>query len=114
MPFDGTQIETPALRRALLLEALKNLPRNFEWNFWKVYKRTSCGAEGCAVGLACSMWPALEKARVVPERQTAWYGWSPESWDYRKIAKFLGMTEKQVKAIFFNEGPCGGHTYGGG
>jgi hypothetical protein len=33
MPFDGTQTETPALRRAILVDALRHeMPKGFTWD----------------------------------------------------------------------------------
>src|SRR4051812_42403690 len=45
MPFNGT--ETPAIRRARLIEALR-YDTEWEWNF--------CNSAGCAIGMARAIW----------------------------------------------------------
>jgi hypothetical protein len=53
MPFDGQNYDTPALRRARLIEALRaDMPEGFTWNFKTADKVSSCGTVGCAIGLA--------------------------------------------------------------
>ncbi len=52
MPFDGTEIDTPALRRARLIDALRHLPRLHRWDFAFAGGKVGCGSAGCAVGLA--------------------------------------------------------------
>jgi hypothetical protein len=52
MPFD-VATETPAIRRARLIEALRgNMPPNHEWNFTFSYEERGCGTAGCAIGVA--------------------------------------------------------------
>jgi hypothetical protein len=62
MPFDDNTIlsyreETPLDRRRQLIAALRNLPKEFEWNFVVARKKAECGSQGCALGLASILWP---------------------------------------------------------
>jgi len=62
MPFDDNTIlsyreETPLDRRRQLIAALRNLPKEFEWNFAVNRKKAECGSQGCALGLASILWP---------------------------------------------------------
>jgi hypothetical protein len=62
MPFDDNAIlsyreETPLDRRRQLIAALRNLPKEFEWNFAVDRKKAECGSQGCALGLASILWP---------------------------------------------------------
>lgn len=44
--------------RQRLIEALRApMPTGFEWDFRIVYDKTDCGTAGCAIGLACELWP---------------------------------------------------------
>lgn len=55
MPFD-VAIEAPALRRAVLIEALRQqMPKGFIWDYSLGYDKRSCGTAGCALGLAVAL-----------------------------------------------------------
>jgi len=74
--------ETPAIRRARSIEALRApMPENFEWKFDTVYKRTECGAVGCALGVAMDIGVV---ARFTVE----------------SVAEALGLTFNDAVAIF--------------
>jgi hypothetical protein len=62
MPFDDNTIlsyreETPLDRRRQLIAALRDLPKEFEWNFAVARGEAECGSQGCALGLASILWP---------------------------------------------------------
>jgi hypothetical protein len=77
MPFD-VATETPAARRARLIEALRApMPEDFEWDFEEVSRETTCGTVGCAFGLSELIWP-----------------------DYDGGHEWFGLTEKQSSDIF--------------
>jgi hypothetical protein len=50
MPYDGVDITT--VNRVRLIEALRDIPVNFRWNFETWHAPSQCGTVGCAVGLA--------------------------------------------------------------
>lgn len=51
MPFD-VATETPAIRRARLIEALRReMPPNHTWRFSAVFHKNGCGTVGCAIGV---------------------------------------------------------------
>lgn len=86
MPFDGLT-ETPAIRRARLIEALREpMPARFEWDFCNIVSITKCGTAGCALGLANVIWPGaigrLCNATVVGE--------------------FFGVTANDVDLVFYD------------
>ena len=90
MPFDGTH-ETPTLRRARLIEALRApMPDNFTWDFSDIRYHTDCGTAGCAIGLAMEIWP--NDRRIIH--------------DYPE--KFFGITENEANRIFFS---CGNYKF---
>jgi hypothetical protein len=63
MPFDGSQIETPTLRRAMLIDALRHpMPDGWIWNFEFQQRAHICGSAGCALGLArkLGLWNGRE------------------------------------------------------
>jgi hypothetical protein len=85
MPFDGTQVETPALRRAMLIEALRaEMPINFKWNFRVVRESYDCGSRGCALGLASILWPSaagflLDDTEIHDDLKASFFGIPIES-----------------------------------
>ena len=100
MPFDGTQIETPALRRAILVDALRHeMPNGFAWNFRRVYRTTDCGSSGCALGLASLIWP--NHAAVL-------LGGGD---NVEAQAKFFGLSIADADRIFWDVGPKEGVFY---
>jgi hypothetical protein len=99
MPFDGTQIETPALRRAILVDALRHeMPTGFAWDFRKLYSDTGCGSEGCALGLASLIWP--DHANMLLSYQRT-----------GEIAEFFGISARDAYRIFWDEGTRAGFVY---
>ena len=66
MPFDGIDA-TPALNRARLIEALRDVPPKHMWNFGTVYRepdalRHECHTTGCAIGLGkvIGLWDQVD------------------------------------------------------
>lgn len=51
MSFDGSD-STPALNRARLVAALRDLPPNHRWDFTYCWDDDDCGTSGCACGVA--------------------------------------------------------------
>lgn len=50
--------ETGKQRRQRLIEALRApMPEGFTWDFCAVLEPHGCGTAGCAIGLACQLWP---------------------------------------------------------
>ena len=80
MPFD-VATETPAIRRARLIEALRGEMRGWRWDY--LYVDTGCGTAGCALGLARRMWPEMDGLSTDEE------------------AKFLGLRESDFFDVFF-------------
>lgn len=72
MPLDGSQVETPALRRTILVDALRN-DREWKWNF--------CLSAGCAIGMAKTLWPKQIK-------------------DQADLPQFFGLKYDQILQIF--------------
>lgn len=90
MPFDGkeAQFETPALRRARLIEALRQpMPEGHTWDFDVLLNRHPCGTTGCALGVAKLIFGS--DADVTH-------------------TEFWGITEAQYGDLFTRDG----HTYG--
>lgn len=90
MPFD-IAVETPALRRAILVEALRN-DKNWKWNFNNV---GGCGT-GCAVGMMKAIWhqdfmnyltlsSGISKSLAIPTR---------------KVRKIFGFTPTEAFAQY--------------
>lgn len=102
MPFDSlTEIDTPAARVATLVRALRQeMPPKFKWNFDNILYETECGSEGCALGLAVTLWP---QHKDVILRTNGLFG--PKC----VIAELFGITPSDVSAVFFNNG---GGRYG--
>jgi hypothetical protein len=97
MPFDGKQVVTPALRRAILVDALRDeMPQDFKWNFSQVHSKHKCGSSGCAIGLARTLWP---EARLPT---TFDYDWS-----LARLANFLGLERDVAHRIFLSKDPYG-------
>jgi hypothetical protein len=104
VPFDGTQIETPALRRAILVDALRQeMPDKFGWDFYTVYSETFCCSVGCALGLASLIWP--DHAEILRNDFT---GCEHEQ------GAFFGLSIEDANRIFWNETPRGRVFYRGG
>jgi hypothetical protein len=117
MPFDGTlnqrlppDLTEPSLEGlAYLLRHKKLWPTYFKWDFLEIlttrrlsHTRAStlvafiasaevhdCGSRGCAIGLACLMWP----------RQFAG-AWVSNSTMSKSVSRILGMPVSSVDAIF--------------
>jgi hypothetical protein len=107
MPFDGRDIKEPALRRAVLCDALRGkMPNGFWWDFGGIFytrynsQNKECGSAGCALGLASIMWP--EQGNILRRGR------------YEDVAEFFGMTEQQVEEIFYNREPRGEIFYRSG
>lgn len=88
MPLDGTnwKVKVEPLQTGLaglkqLGDALRwNIPRNFNWDFTTLGGTNTCGSFGCAIGLACDLWPKQIACRLshdvadalnIPERDLA-------------------------------------------
>lgn len=67
MPFDVGNDKL--INRALLIDALRTLPPDFEWNFQRRLYATPCGSAGCAVGLAAHIG-LIPHNSVEPFRET--------------------------------------------
>lgn len=92
MPFDGkeVQFETPALRRARLIEALRGeMSNEFVWDFTTIMG--PCGTSGCALGLACKLWPDSFDTLSDP-------------WAEPEQGEFFGISEDAARRIFYDEG----------
>jgi hypothetical protein len=84
MPFDGT--ETPALRRARLIEVLRSpMPNTWKWDFGVTEEEHECGTAGCALGLARQLWPEMNDFHAIRDREAA----------------FFGITKDQAFSVFF-------------
>lgn len=95
MPFDGRYISTPAMRRAILISALRHpMPPEFTWDYGCFHTRTACGTTGCALGLARTIFP--------DERRLRRKFWRP----FKAWAEVFGITPKQAGRIF-----CSRETY---
>lgn len=93
MPFDGTQIVTPELRRAILANALRGpMPDGFVWSYASWFAKVHCGTAGCAIGLAHLIWPDAELID---------HG-SPS---YDRLCSFFGMTEDEAAGCFWTGHP---------
>ena len=80
MPRTQTKT-TPALRRARLIDALRNeMPAGYTWDFSQAWDDS--GFRGCAVGLAALMWPSLRRAH--------------RGCVIRDFSKLLGLNEDQA------------------
>ncbi len=88
MPFDGKQVETPAIRRAVLIDALRNL-REYTWN-WDFTYVVMCGTTGCAIGLARQIWPDANLDILGANPIDA----------YREPAKFFGIAPATAYYLF--------------
>lgn len=100
MPFDGTT-ETPAIRRARLIEALRaEMPEGFIWDFRHVAQKTDCGTAGCALGLACLIWPDDDHLPTPGHRATL-----------NSVATFFGVDPITAYMVFFNPYYYGFHDY---
>lgn len=86
MPFDGTET-TPALRRKILIEALRAPLVNWEWDFSIV--RNECGTAGCAIGYMETLWSDANFKKNT-------YG----GINFNEIGDFLGLSYEQARKTF--------------
>ena len=80
MPFDAA-VETPALRRSILIDALRN-DRDWRWNF--------CHTAGCALGLAKKVWPTVDLS----------FDSNDPYYAYETVGKFFGLDKSTAHNIF--------------
>lgn len=83
--------ETPTGHAALrvLSEHLKReMPSDFEWDYYTVSKPTPCGTQGCAIGLAAELWP--DKENLLLRR------------GLEGRSEFFDIPQEIVHEIFFN------------
>jgi len=67
MPFDGTISDT-RLRRERLIDALRReLPNDFEWDFYTIGRPSACGTAGCALGLCKKVFGRPLDMNVAPD-----------------------------------------------
>src|SRR5277367_1456082 len=95
MPFDGQQVETPAIRRAVLIDALRHPMIEWEWNYGEV--KNKCGTAGCAIGLASVLWPKVDLG-LVPNGDGFYANVIAE------LPAFLGIFESEAQNIFNDYG----------
>ncbi len=121
MPFDGTQIEavdralrvglllrldflgvdlldrggeTPALRRARLVEALRApMPENVRFHYMTVSQQHACGSTVCALGLAAILWPNSASLLTT--------GFSVKS--ANEQGAFFGISGKDAAGVFWGQ-----------
>ena len=100
MPRDGKLPARAPLQRGLAGlaqlrdELRKPMPVGREWAFEHIDRASSCGASGCAIGLAMVLWP---------KETEAWaHG---EFMHYEVMAERLGISVDDVTALFLeNDG----------
>jgi hypothetical protein len=97
---DNPVSETPAMRLARLIAALRApLPHAFRWDFNVICSQDyadddvegqhPCGTVGCALGLACQLWP---------EMRGTFQGISDEA-----IGAFFGISGDAAYDVFFGD-----------
>jgi hypothetical protein len=93
MPYDGTNKAKD--RGYQLVYALRNLPETHEWSYTVVGGGDECSSRGCALGLACALWPELSP------RKFWWvFGDKGES-ALLYASKIFGITKEQAETIFY-------------
>lgn len=98
MPFDGAEEKVAARTRGYqLVEALKNLPENFTWDYGEIYNENhpTCGTLGCALGLAHVMWP---RKINLPLTDQGRYTGEPPNWKH--YGDVLGISAGKAMGIF--------------
>ncbi len=86
MPFD-VAVETPTIRRAILVAALRSDMGNWDWNF--LIATNECGTAGCAIGLAATIW-GRDKAGIGPN----------SGLDFTQISRFFGIDKYEAEQTF--------------
>ena len=96
MPFDNVET-TPAINRKILIDELRKIEqyRNFTWDFECILTKVDCGTAGCAIGLACIIWPnKFQRKEVIPDLFVV---------TDEEIMSHFGMTKEEVAKIFYND-----------
>lgn len=96
MPLDNTNYQQDEKQKARdrgyqLVYALRHLPETHRWNFMYVFHQEECGTAGCAIGLAHTLWPEFEMAKINDERTHIF--WS-------KSEEILGVSESAAYDMF--------------
>ena len=95
MPFDSAEA-TPAINRKILIDGLRRIEKykDFTWDFENILTKVNCGTAGCAIGLACIIWPnKFQSKEVIPDL----FAVTDE-----EIMSHFGMTKEEVAKIFYN------------
>lgn len=102
MPFDGKSTDARVNRR-ILIEALRGeMPEGFTWDFVPAYKRTACGAVGCALGLACELGMLKESEVLDKETVSRTFGVAVSTdifcsyKDQYKLSRYGGLYARDV------------------
>jgi hypothetical protein len=114
MPFDSVTFKLPAVKPttfdpvlreglaglAQLSEALRHPEwweaRDHRWRFSHCLRQQPCGTTGCAIGVACVLWPAQTRS------------WLPNPFgDEDVIGSALGLTFDEAHRLFLaSQGPA--------